>query len=285
MSTDQVRVVCTASSELGEGPLWSARRAGIFWVDILGKRLHFYSLTKGHESWAMPKMSSAVAECEDGQLVIALQDEVVKFNTADGAMVHITLLDTDRPQNRSNDGKCDANGNFWIGTMQHEPTESCGRLWCVKPSGEKIQVLDDIGIANTLAWDANRNRFYFADSMRGELYCFDLTADMMPSNKRIFASAENASWTPDGSTLDTEGYLWNAQWDASRVVRYAPDGAVDRIIALPVKRPTSCTFGGTDLTTLFITSARSDDPDDALGGALLAVETSHPGFPAALFGG
>jgi sugar lactone lactonase YvrE len=285
MTSSAVDIVIDAKNALGEGPLWSVRRQGIYWVDILGRRVQFHSMQQGYMEWPMPKMPSAIAECADGKLIIALQDEVVKFDTETGKSVRITELDTDLPRNRSNDGKCDRFGNFWIGTMQHEPEQRCGRLWRIDPAGNKTQVLDGIGITNSPVWDTARKRFYLADSMLGEIYSFALTDDGMPHAKKVFASNGGADWSPDGSTIDTEGCLWNAQWDASRIVRYSPDGDILHVIELPVKRPTSCTFGGPELSTLFITTARSDGPDDALGGALLKIETPYRGVAADIFGG
>jgi sugar lactone lactonase YvrE len=287
-NNSKVQILPVPLCTLGEGPLWSSARKGLYWVDILGKQLHFYSLRNGYKNWNFDKKPSAVAECLDGKLIIALQDWLIKFNPETGEYVSCCELDTDLPHNRSNDGKCDPLGNFWIGTMQHEPQEKSGRLWRVDPQGHKTKILDGIGISNTLAWDLERQRFYFADSMAGEICSYEWQPDAQLANSQVFVSNQGANWTPDGSTIDIDGYLWNAQWDGGRIVRYSPEGQIDQILQLPVKRPTSCTFGGPNLTTLYITSAASDPSEvaeDPLGGALLAVETCFQGLAAHQYAG
>lgn len=285
MFKSELNLVVNQKNILGESPLWSSFNNGIYWVDIKSKKLFFYSSFSGLESWQFNKMPSAISECVDKNLVIALEDEVIKFDPVNGKKLHITDLDKDRPGNRSNDGKADEYGNLWIGTMQNDPVQKSGRLWKINAAGQKTQILDGIGISNTLAWDTELKRFYFADSMDGVIYKFPINEDESLGAQEIFVKSETEHWVPDGSTIDAEGYLWNAQWDGSRVVRYAPDGQIDCILQVPVKRPTSCTFGGPDMTTLYITSAATHCSDDTLGGALFSIETSVQGLTANLYAG
>lgn len=284
----KINIIPVPNSILGEGPLWSPSQSGLYWVDILGKKINFYNSTNGYKFWQFEKMPSAMAECQDGRMIVAMQDVLIKFDPVSGESVHWSDLDTDLPRNRSNDGMSDPLGNFWIGTMQHEPQQKTGRLWRVDPQGQKTKILDGIGISNTLAWDIERHRFYFADSMLGVICSYDWHTNGQLTNGQVFASNQGADWTPDGSTIDSDGYLWNAQWDGGRIVRYAPDGAIDQILELPVKRPTSCTFGGPNLSTLYITTAASEvsaAAEDPLGGALLAVETCFKGLAAHQYAG
>ncbi|MCG8371336.1 MAG: SMP-30/gluconolactonase/LRE family protein [Proteobacteria bacterium] len=184
--------------------------------------------------------------------------------------------------NRCNDAKCDPYGNLWVGTMDTGENRRSGRLWCFNGDGDARLMLENVGISNTLAWDLARNRFYFADSMDGDIFVFDYEpAGPAIRNKRVFFSRGEAPGVPDGSAIDSQGYLWNARWDGSCVVRISIDGKVDRRIELPVARPTSCAFGGSDLSTLFVTSASlghgRSGKKPGLSGAVFSVVTDVRG--------
>lgn len=257
--TRPVTSLLESNNLLGEGPLWSEQHRALYWVDIIQCQLHCLQTgnsTQAHQVWSFDKKISAVTETQSSKLLLAMEDGVAVFNKDSSYLHYLCKLDTDKPHNRTNDAKCDPQGRFWVGTMDNEEQECSGCLWCVSPSGNKQKMLDNIGISNTLAWDEKRQRFYFADSMKGTIYRFDFNAETGQINHQsVFVKTEQGI-APDGSCIDAEGYLWNAQWDGWKIVRYNPEGHVDRIIPLPVQRPTSCTFGGDNYKTLFITSAR-----------------------------
>jgi L-arabinonolactonase len=175
--------------------------------------------------------------------------------------------------------------------MHDAEKESTGALYCISADRNARRVLDNTGISNTLAWSPDDTKFYFADSRIQTIFVFDFdkrTAHL--SNRRVFATTLGQSMSPDGSAMDCEGYLWNAQWGGGRVVRYAPDGQISRIIALPVSQPTSCAFGGPGLSTLYITSARIGlDPRqlarEPLAGSIFAVDAGIGGLPVPDFAG
>jgi sugar lactone lactonase YvrE len=190
-------------------------------------------------------------------------------------MKPIVQLSGEPSGNRCNDAKCDPLGNLWVGTLDAGLRKRQGRLWRIDSSGQATIFLEGIGIANTLAWDTLRGRFYFADSMLGDIYVFDYdmeTAEI--TGQRTFFHHDSAPGRPDGSAIDEDGYLWNARWDGGCVIRISPDGELDRVIEVPTQRPTSCAFGGEDMKTLFITSA--DDDHDDKSGAVLSLEVDVP---------
>jgi sugar lactone lactonase YvrE len=281
---------------LGEGPLWSEREQRLFFVDIVGHRIHAYrpsSSSGGRaaalETWQLDRFTGSLAECRSGGLIATQQDRIVRFDPARGiaSLEVLAVLEDDRPANRLNDGKVDAAGRFWVGSMQHDEKAHKGRLWCVTADGKARAVRDDIGVSNSISFDPARNRMYFADSMAKLIEQTTLDAGGMPTVWTAFARTDKGG--PDGSCTDADGFLWNAEWGASRVVRYAPTGEIDRIIAMPVTRPSCPAFGGPDLRTLFVTSARylmspEEDRTDVDAGCLYAIHLDDvKGVSANLF--
>jgi sugar lactone lactonase YvrE len=220
---------------------------------------------------------------------VALGERVVRFYPHKGPteLEDIAVLERDRPQNRLNDGKVDPFGRFWVGSMQVDERAKTGRLWCVKPDGSFSQHRESIGVSNSLAFDRARGRIYFADSMTGLIEQAPLSESELPQAFTPFAKTFKGS--PDGSCTDADGFLWNAEWGGSRIVRYSPSGEVERVLEMPVSRPSCCTFGGRDYKTLFVTSARYNMSAAELeaephAGSLYAVELDDVrGLPADLF--
>jgi len=219
--------------------------------------------------------------CDENVLVPAGQ-QILQLCTGTGALQTVAELAGEPTDNRCNDAKCDPMGNLWIGTMDNNERKRTGRLWRFDAGGGECVVLDGIGVANTLAWDMARGRFYFADSMVGDIYRYDYDAASAEiACRKIFFRRDGAPGIPDGSAIDDEGFLWNARWDGGCVIRISPDGRLDRVIKLPTMRPTSCAFGGLDMKTMFITSAAVDSsrPFDRadLGGAVFRIELDVAG--------
>lgn len=185
---------------------------------------------------------------------------------------------------RTNDGKIAPDGRFWWSTMDDDGGRRAGAIFVTTPDGRTEQVLDGIHIANTISVSADGATLYLADSRLQTIFAHD-TADL--SRRRVFAVSEAA---PDGGALDAGGFLWNAEWGGARIVRYAPDGTVDRVVAAPVDQPTSCAFGGPDLSTLYVTSAReglsqADLARQPHAGGLFAFEPGVRGMPLPAFAG
>ncbi len=278
-------------SVLGEGPLWSDRDACLYFVDIPSNRLQSYApKTQQYRQWTFETYVGSVAECRSGGLIISLGDRVVRFDPSRGesSVEDLVVLERDRPQNRLNDGKADPWGRFWVGSVRRDETAPDARLWCVLPSGEARVVREGITVSNSIAFDAARERMYFADSPTGLIEQATLGESGALSPFTPFARAGKGA--PDGSCTDRDGFLWNAEWGGHRLCRYAPDGALDRVVDMPVSRPSCCTFGGPDYRTLFVTSARVGMSEEELrkdphAGSLFSVELEDAqGLPADLFG-
>jgi sugar lactone lactonase YvrE len=278
-------------SVLGESPIWSERDACLYFVDILANSVQSYSPSSGkYQKWTFDTYVGSLAECRSGGLILSLGDRVVRFDPARGerSVEDFVVLERDRPQNRLNDGKVDPWGRFWVGSVQRAENAPEARLWCVSPSGEARVMREGITVSNGLAFDAGRERLYFADSPTGLIEQASLGKSGTLSAFSPFARAGKGS--PDGSCTDTESYLWNAEWGGHRLCRYTPDGALDRVVEMPVSRPSSCAFGGSDYRTLFVTSAQAGMSAEELekepdAGALFAVELlDAQGLPADLFG-
>ena len=276
------RLVVDAGCALGEGPHWHAAEQALYWVDIELKRVHrWHPGAARHDIWALPVRPSALAETATG-FAVATADGLARFDPRSGLLEPGPAIEPDRPGNRSNDGKVGPDGAFWVGTMAAGGEGTSGALYRITADGI-TRALDGIGIANTLAWAPDGRAFYLADSAKGVIWrmAFD-PRDGRLGERAVFVEVTDGP-EPDGSAMDVEGGLWNAQWDGARVVRYAADGRVDRVIDLPVSRPTSCAFGGPDRRTLYITSARQGLSEMELArqpaGAVFALDVGIAGCP------
>jgi sugar lactone lactonase YvrE len=195
-------------------------------------------------------------------------------------------IERNRPGNRTNDGKCDAIGRVWIGTMDAAERAFTGALYRIDQDGSPTLMLDDIGVSNGLDWSPDGTSLYYTDSMRRLIwrFPFDMQSGTLGS-REVFANVPQDQGCPDGLTVDAEGFVWSAHWDGWRVTRYDPRGSVERVLRLPVPRVTSLCFGGPDLDTLYMTSARigltSEQLLEApLSGALFSYRPGVSGRPA-----
>ncbi len=275
---------------LGEGPIWSERDGCLYFVDIPSHRVLSYSPSDRRvRSWQFDTFVASISECRSGGLLVALGQRLVHFDPEKGesSLTELVVLEGDRPRNRLNDGKTDPHGRFWVGSLPIDDAGPLGRLWIVSANGVAEQVRDGITCSNGLAFDRARGRVYFVDSPTGVIERADLDAERRPGPFQPFASASKG--TPDGSCTDAAGFLWNAEWGGQRLCRYSPDGLLERVLELPVSRPTCCTFGGARYRTLFVTSARAYMTEDELArepeaGSLFAIELDDAeGLPADLF--
>ena len=287
---EAVTCVVDSHNRLGEVPVWDVAEQALYWVDIEGKLLQRYTPATGQvDRWDMPERIASLALREKGGLIVAFASGIAFYDLGTGAIDWIARPEADKPGNRFNEGKCDRNGRFWAGTMDDSLAAHTAALYRVEPDRSVHKVLGDVGISNCFVWSLANDAFFFADTLDKRIYRFDYDhAAGTVANRRLFA--ETAGANPDGGTIDEEGYLWNAEWDGWRIVRYAPDGSIDRTVALPVQKPTSCMFGGRDLDTLFVTSAVWDLTPEALAeqpqaGGLFAVDVGVRGVPEPRFAG
>ncbi len=297
----EVMCVVDSKNTLGEGPMWCPVEQALYWVDIDMVKPNinrWHPATNRHERWDMPEYVTALALREQGGLLVAGRSGLSFFDPQTGELNTIAHPDSDHPQNRYNDGKCDRKGRFWIGSMQNNMaddnaelaiTENSGSLFRLDPDGTCPKMATDLGISNTFAWSPDNKTMYFGDSMDAiYAYDFDLETGAI-SNKRDFFRLEERG-VPDGSTLDAEGYLWNARWDGQCILRIAPDGSVDRVVEMPAQRITSCMFGGENLDVLYVTSARygltaAELTEQPQAGGIFAVDVGVRGLPETRFAG
>lgn len=279
-----MRLAVPSNDVLGEGPCWAATEGRLYWFDIKGRRLNWLTPadgTVGHVGLRM--RASAAAPRIVGGLMMASERGLATFDPA-SERVRMVQPMTFEPGFRTNDGKIDPLGRFWWSTMDDDGGERRGAIFVTTPDGRTEQVLDGIHIANTISVSADGATLYLADSRLKTIFAYDV-ADL--SSRRVFAISEAA---PDGSAIDADGFLWNAEWGGARIVRYAPDGSIDRIVEAPVDQPTSCAFGGPELATLYVTSAReglseADLDRQPYAGGLFAFEPGVRGMPLPAFAG
>lgn len=280
----QVSCVFEAQNRLGEGPCWDAATQCLYWFDIKERRLFW----RGHGSretgsWPLPMRASAAAVRAGGGLIVATEQGLCDFDVERGelSLRYPVRLE---PGFRTNDGKIDVAGRFWWSTMDDQGGRRPGKLHRYDPDGRCEVQVEAISIANTVSCSPDGRTFYLADSAEQTLYAYDMGEAGQLGARRVFARTEEGA--PDGSAVDAEGFLWNAEWGAWRVVRYAPDGRIDRIVPMPVEQPTSCAFGGPELATLYVTSARDGLPaPDILAGGLFCFEPGVKGLPLPTFKG
>jgi sugar lactone lactonase YvrE len=277
---------------LGESPLWSRPQRRLYWLDIEERLLEWLDpQTNEAGAWRLSLRASAIAERTSGGLLLATEFGPALFDLADGKMKIMDNPEPDRPSNRSNDGHADANGRFWFSTMDSFEQRRCGALYRLDADWTCTRVIDGLGIPNTVLCTPDCTRLYLAESKDRLIYAYNVDAESGAlGERRVFATTEGSPATPDGSALDAEGFLWNAQWGGWRVVRYSPVGEIERIVSLPVEQPTACAFGGEDLAILYITTATKGLSAQSLAkqplaGSVLSFRAGVAGSPMPMFGG
>ena len=286
-------------NKLGEGITWDHDHQTLYWLDIpMPSKLYKHSLeTKDTFQFDMPEMITAMAIRPNNDVLIASHHGINNFNTTNKKFSKILDLEPEKPYNRCNDGAADFLGNFWVGTMQNniapdgsdiEITKDSGSIYSIDKDLKVTNHVNDIGISNTFAWSPSNDKFYFTDTLTGVIDVYDYNHNENKIlNKREFVKFDRGY--PDGSTVDSEGFLWSCRWSGSCVVRFDPNGKLDTVIELPVPNVTSCTFGGSDLKTLFITTARmgmtqEELNSNPLAGSVFAYNASVKGKPDFKFG-
>ncbi|WP_462380812.1 SMP-30/gluconolactonase/LRE family protein [Pseudomonas sp. Marseille-QA0892] len=290
----QWQALVPARFALAEGPFWDSRTASLHWVDIIGQQACRFR-NGDLQAWTMPEPVSAFIPTETDDALVTMPSGVHRLNLQ--SPVHAPALKPfcvadPVPGNRPNEARCDAQGHLWMGSMQNNIAEDgsdvpverrSGGLFRIDPQGQVIPLASGLGIANTLLW-TDAGEVLFADTLDGVIYAAPVHEGVDLGARRIWADT-HARGAPDGSAMDAEGYVWNARWGGGCLLRFAPDGRLDRIVELPVSHPTSCVFGGPNLTQLFVTSARPGGADGALDGAVLVADAGVPGRPCHRFAG
>jgi sugar lactone lactonase YvrE len=288
-----VKPAAIVGDRCGEGAVWCAEEAALYWADI--NRFLVHRLTWPQcciRTWQFEEPPTAIAlTTERGRLLVALASKLIWWwPSTDRRQNHGFTLEGS-PAVRLNDGRADPVGRFWVGSMynnlapdgsasdQYMSTDQ-GALYRVETDGRWTKELSNIGISNTLCWSPRGNQFYFADSMKNCIYIHDYDSASGAIVQTGTLLKNFPAGAPDGSAMDSEGCLWNCRWGGRGIVRVASDGTVIGYYSVPTTNVTTCVFGGHDLRTLFITSARNDDdPGDRLAGTLWAMEAGVSGLP------
>jgi xylono-1,5-lactonase len=286
------RLVTGSRALLGEGPVWDERTQTLYWVDIARGELRYCQADGSNEtSVQIGQRVGCVALRRDKPGFIAGLERSIALITADPLEIReLAAFDSHPLGNRSNDGKCDPEGRFWVGTCDRAGISATGWLFRFASAGLPLRTVGPFICINGPAFSPDGRTIYCVDSYGRAVYQFDVTPNGDLRRQRLFKSFDRDGWGyPDGLTCDVEGCVWIAHWGGARVSRFSPKGHLLDVIETPVIQPTSCTFGGADLRQLFITSA-SEGLDrgsnaNGLAGAVFAVELDVGGVPAARYDG
>lgn len=283
------------ASLLGESPLWHPSEQTLYWCDIPGHKLNRFDPAAGvHRRWDFDTDVGCCAPLQGGGLLLALRSGLVRFDPSTGTSTPLVGAPYDAASERFNDGKADPQGRFWVGTI-YEPRDPARAALYRFSAGRLEKMAGDITVSNGLAWSPDARTMYWADTAAHAVYAFDFdAAEASLSRRRVFAqfptkvagqSLLGYGGRPDGAAVDSEGGYWVAMFEGARLLRFAPDGSLTREIPLPVRCPTMPCFGGPDLKTLYITTAREKRPADELAreplaGCVLQLRVDVPGLPA-----
>ncbi len=282
----QVELVVDARATLGEGALWDERAQRLYWVDILGLKLHVYDPATGeNKTYHVGKRVSTVVLSESGKVLVTIEDGFAWFDLATSKLDIIVDPEADKPENRFNDGKCDPAGRFWAGTMHASATvPEKGSLYRLDPDFSVHTMLTGVSISNGIVWTADHKTMYFNDTTPGTVTAFDFdNATGEISRPRVVIQVPESMGAPDGMAIDSEGMLWIAHFFGGAVYRWNPHtGSVIDTVSLPASNPTACAFGGENLDELYITTARESVSEEQLtrephAGGLFHVKTGVTG--------
>lgn len=285
--------VVACENALGEGVVWCPRQQRLWWVDVLAGHVHEWRLSDGlhrvHET--VFRRIGSLALRQKGGLVLATEQGLFAWDPERATSTLLVNPEPDRLTHRLNDGRCDRAGRFWVGSMHDTQFVPEGALFRVGANLDVSRLEEGIVIPNSIAFSPDDRTFYFADTRKYVIWAYDFSlSEGVLDNRRVFASYGQGPGRPDGSCVDREGCLWNAVYAGGKIVRYTPNGRVDRIVELPVSYPTCCCFGGSDLDILFVTSARfplsaQEQAAQPLSGSVLALRPGVQGLPEPAFSG
>jgi sugar lactone lactonase YvrE len=288
---DEIRCVAPAGDICGEGAVWHPEQNALYWTDINRFLVHRLDVgTQATNTWIFDEPVTSVNLTTDPELLLLVLGSRIGL-WSPRACTHVETIFrlAAAPEMRFNDAGVDPRGSLWVGTMRNnvgpqgkdlDVAFSDGVLYRIDPDGAASEWKKGIGISNTVAWSPDRKRFYFGDTTANVLYSFayDEQTGAISGERPFLAGCRQG--VPDGSAMDAEGFLWNTRPGAGCLIRVAQDGRINRVVSLPVSNPTTCAFGGASLSTLYITSARSNDQ---FSGSVFAMDTEVGGLPSGWF--
>ena len=272
-----VQVLNDTNCMLGEGPFWHPEREALFWFDIVGKRLYCHE-DGASRHWQFDEYVSAASWVDRDTLLMASATGLWRFDILSGERRLVMPLEAENPVTRSNDGRADPWGGFWIGTMGVNAEPGAGAIYRYY-RGELRQLVPDVTISNAICFAPDRSCAYYTDTRDGRIMRQPLHAETgWPEGEaEVFVDVRGEDFGADGAVIDAEGCLWNAQWGASRVARYGVDGALMSVWPVPTPHVSCPAFGGPDLTRLFVTTAAEGTEGDADAGKTYVMETGVTG--------
>jgi len=292
----QAELIVDARNTVGESPVWVPEENALYWVDIPAGGLQRWNAETGHvDAWTTPEMLACIARCGDGSWVAGMESGFFHLHANNDGSLDSELLahvDHARPDMRLNDGRCDRQGRFWAGSMVLNMGANAAEGTMYRFSHGQRGPLDPrlsgFIVPNGLGFSPDGRTMYLSDShpLAQQIWAFDYDIDSgTPSNRRLFVDMNHFCGRPDGAAVDADGCYWICANDAGLIHRFTPDGRLDRSLAVPVKKPTMCAFGGSRLDTLFVTSIRpGDDRDEqSLAGGVFALDAGVKGLPEPLF--
>ncbi len=288
-----VELALDAGALLGEGAIWNGAEQVLYWVDIMGCKVHVHdpSGDADREMDVGQPVGTVVVRAAGG-LMLAVEDGFAAFDPESTELTLIHDPEPGLPENRFNDGKCDPAGRFWAGTMAIDPVKGAGALYCMDTDLRVRKMLGEVGISNGIVWSRDGARMYYIDSLRYDVRVYDYdveTGDI--ANERVAFRVPREVGLPDGMAIDAEGMLWIAHYDGGKVCRWHPgNGEILHTIELPVSKVTSCAFGGKDLDTLYMTSGSLGMTDEERkkephAGGLFVARPGCQGVEPFQFGG
>lgn len=282
----KIRTVWQENCILGESPVWHPREKILYWTDILKPKLHCYDPKNNtHQDWRMPTNIASIAPNKKGGLIAAFKHGVAILNPITTNIRYCdTMSDVSAQKNVFNDGHCDHQGRFWIGSKNITENTPTGELFCFGADKKLKKMENQIIVSNGVIASPDSKYFYLTDSPTRIIYRYEFDSQSGVIHDRVpFITIDNHAGVPDGMTFDAKGYIWVCHFGGARITRFTPDGKIDRVIKMPVTYPTSCCFGDSHLKTLYVTSARRDLSDEQLkqepqAGYLFAMDVDVPGI-------
>lgn len=286
--TETAKLLIDSQCALGEGPIWHDGRQQLFYFDINEQSL-FAANAEGEieESWLFNETVTAAAIVDDTMLVLASENGLIEFDLTMGGINRLIDIERDNDANRSNDCRVHPSGAFWIGTMVKEEGPKQGSVYHYR-AGQLTRIIENVAIPNATCFSPDGRIAYWTDTPTQRILkcAVDPETGLPAGEWELFADVSEHRGYPDGAVVDSEGYLWNARWGGSCIIRYAPDGSIDRIVEVPVSQVTCPAFGGKDLKRLFITTANKTMSEEQLAkekvaGGVFYIDVDVPGLPEA----